>query len=51
MDGWERLMVLVLALSLATVAYTYAVYPGLIWVLARVFGRPPPTPTCRSCRW
>lgn len=44
MDGWERLMVLALALSLATVVYTYAVYPGLIWVLARVFGRPPVRP-------
>ncbi len=44
MDGWERLAVLALTLSLSAVIYTYAVYPGLIWVLARLFGRQPARP-------
>lgn len=44
MDGSERLAVVALVISLAAVTYTYVVYPGLIWVIARVFGRQPVRP-------
>jgi hypothetical protein len=33
-------MLWVLSISLALLAYTYAGYPLLIWVLSRVRGRP-----------
>jgi cellulose synthase/poly-beta-1,6-N-acetylglucosamine synthase-like glycosyltransferase len=40
----EWLLPLVLAASLAAVGYAYAVYPALIWVLSRLFGRKPVRP-------
>jgi cellulose synthase/poly-beta-1,6-N-acetylglucosamine synthase-like glycosyltransferase len=44
MSGSELIPIVVLVVSLAAVAYTYAAYPGLIWVLAHLFGRKPVRP-------
>lgn len=44
MNGSERLLLAILFASLATVAYVYVAYPGLIWILSRLFGRRPVRP-------
>lgn len=44
MNARDALLLLVLTASLAAVAYTYVAYPGLIWVLSRLFGRRPVRP-------
>jgi cellulose synthase/poly-beta-1,6-N-acetylglucosamine synthase-like glycosyltransferase len=44
MSGSESPAVVILVVCLAAAAYTYAVYPGFIWVLSRLFGRRPVRP-------